>query len=330
MSRSPAETTDRISPARRSRRPLLLTCAGVIAAACALTGMAEAESTTSLRVGYSVSGMPGVTSTDAQAAMRTYCGELARQLGDTNIVLHSNVALYDTFGALTAAARDSEVHLLGMMPMEFEAMRGTVPYAPAFVGTRGGMPNRRFLVLVRRSAGIADMAHLSGREFLAGPLAIGCGALLWTECKLLKVQERHLSQAFSSVSTTSTGSAAILPVFFGQAKACLVVEDSFRTACELNPQLARDLVAVGTSPALPVGPTIALSSSLSQYARQRVVEAGLIVHTLPRGKQVLTLLRIGRFTNFAEQQIAQLSMLRDLYREQTGEGLSQFIKHYHS
>jgi ABC-type phosphate/phosphonate transport system substrate-binding protein len=44
----------------------------------------------------------------------------------------------------------------------------------------------------------------------------------------------------------------VLPVFFGQSDACLTTKTTFETMCELNPQVARDLEAIATSPAMLV------------------------------------------------------------------------------
>jgi len=43
-----------------------------------------------------------------------------------------------------------------------------------------------------------------------------------------------------------------LPVFFGQADACLTSKRGFDTMCELNPQVARDLTTIASSPAMVV------------------------------------------------------------------------------
>jgi phosphonate transport system substrate-binding protein len=43
-----------------------------------------------------------------------------------------------------------------------------------------------------------------------------------------------------------------LPVFFGQTDACVTSKRGFDTMCELNPQVAKDLTVIASSPVMAV------------------------------------------------------------------------------
>jgi phosphonate transport system substrate-binding protein len=110
----------------------------------------------------------------------------------------------------------------------------------------------QYVLLAKRTGGIQHLGDLRGRRvcMLKGPKM--CVASAWLSTIL---DEAHLgsSEQFLGVVTTDTkASRVVLPVFFGQADACLTTKRSFDTMGELNPQVAKDLTVIASSPALVV------------------------------------------------------------------------------
>jgi phosphonate transport system substrate-binding protein len=77
-----------------------------------------------------------------------------------------------------------------------------------------------------------------------------CLASAWLATVLDRENLGASDQFFRSMTTESKPSRVILPVFFGQADACLTSKAAFDTMCELNPQVGRELAVVASSPAL--------------------------------------------------------------------------------
>jgi ABC-type phosphate/phosphonate transport system substrate-binding protein len=85
----------------------------------------------------------------------------------------------------------------------------------------------------------------------------------------------------------------VLRVFFRQSDACLVTADAFELACELNPQLRRDLKVLVASP--PLIPTLLFfRRGCTGPARAEVEAAILDLHSTPAGQQVLTVFQGSR------------------------------------
>jgi phosphonate transport system substrate-binding protein len=79
-----------------------------------------------------------------------------------------------------------------------------------------------------------------------------------------------------------------LPVFFGQADACLTSKRGFDTMCELNPQVARELKAIAVSPPMVVSFYI-FRKNCPSANREKVIKAITNLPTTAAGKQLATL-----------------------------------------
>jgi len=79
-----------------------------------------------------------------------------------------------------------------------------------------------------------------------------------------------------------------LPVFFGQADACVTSRRGFETMCELNPQVGRDLVTLASSPPLTVSFYI-FRKNYRNSEREKVIKAISSLRRSPGGQELATL-----------------------------------------
>ena len=110
--------------------------------------------------------------------------------------------------------------------------------------------------------------------------------------------EKHLGPAenyFGSLITDTKVSRVVLPVFFGQADACLVSRRGFEAMCELNPQLATDLTAIATSP-LMVLCFYAFRKNYNNSNRHVLANVHTRLLTSPAGRQLATLFQFEGLT----------------------------------
>jgi phosphonate transport system substrate-binding protein len=100
-------------------------------------------------------------------------------------------------------------------------------------------------------------------------------------------------QFFSSVVEDVKAPRVVLPVFFGQADACVTSRRSFEVMCELNPQVSRDLTALAVSP--PVVVTFyTFHKNYNGPDRDRFAHANLL--STASGKQLATLFQFSGLT----------------------------------
>ena len=97
-----------------------------------------------------------------------------------------------------------------------------------------------------------------------------------------------LTTAFANVTAVGKPSRLVLPVFFGQADACVVTQRSFEVMKELNPQLGRQLSVIARS--VPVVPSfLCFRAGVSPQLRERYVNVARKMQTTVSGLQLLTI-----------------------------------------
>lgn len=106
----------------------------------------------------------------------------------------------------------------------------------------------QYVILAHRNSGIRQLGDLKGRRLsmYRNPKMYVASVWLYTI-----LEEGHYSPAeqfFACMASDVKLARVVLPVFFGQADACLTTRLGFETMCELNPQVARDLKEVVSSP----------------------------------------------------------------------------------
>jgi phosphonate transport system substrate-binding protein len=122
-----------------------------------------------------------------------------------------------------------------------------------------------------------------------------CVADAWISTIL---DERHLGpieQFFGPVITDTKVSRVVLPVFFGQADACLTSKRGFDTMCELNPQVGKDLTGIASSPPM-VMCFYAFRKNYHNPSRERFIKVHTALLDSAAGRQLATLFQFDDLT----------------------------------
>jgi len=151
------------------------------------------------------------------------------------------------------------------------------------------------VILAKKSGPIQHLADLKGRRLCTLNVPKMCVAPAWLSTLLEAGHLGAAEQFFGSVITDTKASRVVLPVFFGQADACLTSKRSFDTMCELNPQVARDLTTIAGSPAMIVSFYI-FRKNYRSVNRQKVISALSGLRSSPAGRQLDTLFQFGEIT----------------------------------
>jgi phosphonate transport system substrate-binding protein len=161
------------------------------------------------------------------------------------------------------------------------------PVGPLFVTTVGNTHEVEYIVLTRRNADTADLTDLQGGSLLFYDNPRTCLAKPWLEAE---IGGKPLSAFFRSVDHDTKLTKTVLPVFFGQADACLVTRDGYDTMCELNPQIGSRLRIIAASPGL-VTMVFFVREGYDAPFRDDFLRAMASIHENPSGLQILSLLR---------------------------------------
>ena len=235
---------------------------------------------------FSSSLFATVNENDARASVRVLATSIARE---RNVPIHPEPLIYDTLEEIEGAFSRSEVDAVALNTVEFVQLEKIVPEWDAILSARVGHELTETYVLLTRQQGPKHLSELKGKNLLAFREARMCLAELWLDTELADEGLGSATSCFSGIQGTVKLSQAVLPVFFGQADACLVSRRGFATMTELNPQLGRELHVIAESPPV-IAAVFCVRASRDRHADnvQPIVDALQTVHETPAGEQVLT------------------------------------------
>lgn len=165
-------------------------------------------------------------------------------------------------------------------------------------------------LLVKQSSDIQEWADLEGKKLLI---------LNNYRCHLTEDWFKHslkkIDVPWTSVrlEVADSVSETILPVFFGNADACIVGDEGFEMMKELNPQIGKMLKPVETSPKI-VEVIICMRNGYT-FNRELLIESILDFHNNPSGKQVMMLFQISRIVRFQENSLDPIESILQLPAE---------------
>jgi phosphonate transport system substrate-binding protein len=210
--------------------------------------LAGAEAGAPVRVAISESLVADVNLNDARSAMRLW---IKRIMADLNVVIELAPKVFDTSDEILLRVRSGQLDAVALNIVEYRQVADLLDPSELIVGAGASGPDH-YLLLVKRDGPFRQLGNLRGRRLLMLKAPKMCVAPAWLSTILDSEHCGPAEQFFGSVTSDTRASRVVLPVFFGQADACLTSERSFETMCELNPQVGKDLTAIATSPQMVV------------------------------------------------------------------------------
>ena len=227
----------------------------------------------------------------------------------------------DDTASIEARLKSADVHVAIGDAWQYLELDRTPTHDPVFFIRERGQLRRRFLLLARRGAGFDALEGLRGKPLLRQEIAAGDIARAWLRLLLL---DRRLgtSEDFSSkVTSTSRPTSAILPVFFGNAAACIADEHSFALMSELNPAVGKQLQIIAASDVF-ADVVVCLSKSgwIAPTDRAATELSLRELHADPAGQQICTLFKFERMVPFDPAHLESVRRLRSDCRRRSKEG----------
>ena len=287
---------------------VLLICAtgGLPGPAAAESGDGPQKPSRIIRLVCISDTMPGVDTEDARMAMEM----LMRNVwGDEGREFRIQLDFVD-FGQI-AQKIVSERHDMAILPaMDYLQIRDRVPLIPRLVLSRVNEPTEALVMVTRRDETFETLSKKDSRILMIDMGRVGEGARMWLDTVLAEAHLGTSQQFFSEIRRSPKTSRSILPVFFGQAAACVVPESALMVMKELNPQIGRRLRVIRRSESLA-----ALLLCATPWADQGdidlVVSSSNQAMNDPKSQQALTMVQMNRFFRF---EPAYLAATENLYK----------------
>ena len=267
----------------------------------ALIGDSLGQSPDMLRTGFPLHALNNVDQRDAKVAM----GHLLKEIVERHAVAYTTeiVEQDDEFLNNLTAGRYDFFLIFGY---DYLRLRKGYAMRPILVGQHSDdQVLEEFLLLTGH--GIGNFDELTDGNLL---IAKGTGKLpeLWLGDWLKSKGHPPPSDIFGTVETVDNISKAILPVFFGKADSCLVTRSGFDLMNELNPQIGKRLQVRASSPPL-LRSVLCLSPDYVEKEAGLVKKEGLQLNSLPKGEQLITLLRMKKLVEFDPAFLENLETL---------------------
>jgi|ERR1035438_7810162 phosphonate transport system substrate-binding protein len=279
---APVSETRGVASSRRHTLALMLGASGWLSAAPATDGAP-------LRFGISESVVGEVNLNDARVAMQIW---VKRMTQEVNLVIDPKLFLPPQ--EFLERARKGQLDALAMNVIEYRQIAELMD-ASQIVTSPDASGLEQYLILVKRDSGIRHLGDLKGRRLCTLKTPRTCVAPIWLFTLLEEGHHGPAEQFFSSVVTDSKFARVVLPVFFGQADACVTTKRGFETMCELNPQVSRDLTAISSSPPMVVSFYV-FRKNYQGVNREKLIKAFSSLRSGPAGGQLATLFQMEELT----------------------------------
>ncbi len=259
------------------------------------------EAETPIRVVLSARSFTGVNHNDVLAAIKTWAKVILKQRG---VTVEVKTSISNSPEELAEALRSGQADAVSMPTDEFLRINAKPEFI--FLTSRKNSFTEQYVILVHRNSGIADVGDLRGRKLLLYNNPRMSLASAWVAALMGSPKTEAVG-----MTRIDNASRTVLPVFFHQADACVITSGVFETACELNPQLQKELRVLATSPEL-VTSVFFFRPGYSSYGKNELETAMLTLHDSPAGLQVLTLFQ---GDGMVKQPISCLEITRQLLDE---------------
>ena len=250
-------------------------------------------------VGYMASTFVGWETEEAKNIVRTWTDRFHKSGfpgGTTRIDIFQDVA------GMERAIRERKVDIISTVSDDFVRLRKRTPLQPILLSAHSGGVYDQAVVLARRDRGFLQWKDLRGKQITISGDKVQSIQVTWLETQLMKEGYRTPGDFFSSVKEVVKPSQAILSVFFRQADACLTTRRSFDLACELNPQVGKELAILARSDDMASG-VVSVRTGYDPKDMENITEILGSMDRNPSGKQLLQIFRVDHFVPFREEYL---------------------------
>jgi len=275
------------------------------------------------RVGFHRGLFTDLPEADARAAVMAWGMAVARERG---IEVDPSTQLFDHPQEIVNALRHGSVDSVSAGFPEYAVIAAQVPTGPWFLTQTSGALFEEYVLLAHAQAGHGSLAALQGALLLLHGSARMSLARDWLDLLVMGSGQIGGAQAFfGEVRQVKKASGAALPVFFGQADACVVTQSAFDTLCELNPQLGRSLVVLDRS--RPLVPAVMFfRSTYDSPDKASLITALNELHRTPAGQQVLALFQSEALVQVDEKPLKETqAFLAEVRSLRAGRGGTEMV-----
>ncbi len=261
-----------------------------------------------IHIGIAPGTWSGVNPNDGKAAISVWAKTILEQ---SQINAAVDTQLFETPEEMHQALKNGSIDAVSMLTDQFLTLDPELQPAEVFLATKDHLMTEQYVLLVQCDGGINQVAGLAGRKLVLEANARTSLASQWLDVLLARSSLGPAEQVLGTMTKIESPSKAVLQVFFHQADACLVTSNVFDLACELNPQLRKELRVLAVSPEV-IPSLFFFRPGYTASVRKQMEPAILKLGESPAGLQVLT---VFQSDGMLKRPVAILESSRQLLAE---------------
>ena len=252
---------------------------------------ADGEGKHVFHVGISYKSMGNTNTNDATAAMKAWASIINSEQG--NKIKLDVKLLNNSAEEMKKSYMNGEYDGLSVSLPELFEMNLAIPEY-VYTGRRRNGISVNYIVIAHSHGRVTSIEDLSNCKLVSSDNNIMVMVRQWLDVLLSESDSRKRNDPI----IVKNFSQAILQVFFMQADAAIVTREAFDLACELNPQLKKDIRVLYESPPLVSGVFIFKSSKGNDEDLASLQKLILNADKTPGGRQVLTVFQTSNLGKF--------------------------------
>ncbi len=264
-----------------------------------------------LRVAFTRPSFIGVNEADAMAAFRVFTLRMGEKRG---YEITAVIRVFDSLEELRAEIERGTVRLLIIDSWDYLTLDPGPTMPAVFIAVEQGVVAEEYLLLARAGSGFEGLEDLKGKRVVVLESSQANTGRQWLETQLLELGVSRPETYFGSYEILSRTAHVVLPVYFGNADACLVDRSGYEVMAEMNPQVGEVLRVVSRSQ--PIVDTVACVRQggwADEKQREDLLAALEEISSDPAGEQILRLFKFDGFTRFKNEHLNTVRALKGRY-----------------
>lgn len=264
----------------------------IFIAVTALAQETDGRNMALFRLGVSAPTFGGLNRNDTAAALLAWSRAIIKE---KDLNLRPEMTVFTQYADLRNALLQDRLDAV-TLSVEEMMMLGVTPGVVFLPAMEEGI-DVRYAIIVHGAAGVHAPASLTGRKIAMHDSSRMTLALPWLETLIADApdegQRSSAAPQIAELVNVENPSKAVFQVYFQQADAALVTTRAFELACELNPQLRKELKVLAASPPFIISVLMFRPSYQGEH-RDELEAAINVLHTTAGGRQLLTTFQCSR------------------------------------
>ena len=258
-----------------------------------------------LRIASIGSLAPGISSEDVRLALEIIMQKTMLRKNDP---FRIRLGLLPDFDSADALIADNRYDFLTLTGFDFLALSRSMALTPLIILSKHDRPTETLLLVTQQNRSLQDLLNREKRVVVIDQNRTGEMSKRWLDTILLQAGYPASDQFFTTIKRANKTSQVLLPIFFGQADACVVTASAFSLMAELNPQIETRLTVLERSPEL-VTMLLCATDQAKPEVREIILSEVKSVEGDPSLQQALTIVQMKRFIPFKQADFQETEAL---------------------